>query len=376
MSRTRTRSSIETGRQVHNYRGRVYNKSMVSLSETTTDVVSEHDNQFFRSETITRSGGLIDGSSGSSRFGYRWYGYPCVFQRTNAIATNHLSVTTPSDSILASEVLKRTNPSRASIDAIVSLLELREIPGLIRDSLDAALGRMFKSVPPGVFRKLKKAAKINLMIQFGVLPLISDIQKSLQFQSLVDGRVRELKRLQERGLRRTIDLGTYFSSAVYPAYYMQTSGVRMRRDVTKETKVKIKGHVRWNVSSNFYSSDSDVRALAQSIIANKSFDPYAIYELTPWSWLLDYFSNLGDYISLSRNLVGATHHPVRIMKHTTTRTTTESWSNSRISISGINNKSDLKTRLAVTGGLDFAQLDFLNKSQWSILGSLAVLKGL
>lgn len=378
-TRVRAQSESVQGYFRHNATGKTSHRTTAYQFRRTEDVVGLGDNQPFLVESYQKSGGFLKGREWSNSSGVEWFDYPCTFQHSDPIAISHLSIDTPSNAAFASETLRRTNPSRASIDAMVTAIELREIPGLIKEGLDVARNRLFKHIPSRAFRLLSRAAKINLMIQFGVLPLISDARKALIFQDLVDQRVRELKRLQERGLRRTVDLGTYSRESVSGIKYMHTAYTTVRANMRKETSITVRGHVRWHVNNNFYQSDAQLRALAMSIVSNNDLDVQALYELMPWSWLIDYFSNLGDFVSLTRNKINATHGLVRIMTHT--RSSTQSINidiadgdiDKDVTFSPIRNTMETKRRQIVPGGLT-AQVDFLTGSQLSILGSLTVLK--
>lgn len=376
--RNRMRQTTQTGFRTRRWDGITEQGTWQNSQEITEDVVGFGDNQPFSSDSFVKEGGLINGDELSNRTGYNWNSYPSTYQEHDSWSTSHLDVATPDSRILASEVLKRTNPSRTSVDAVVSLLELRELPGLVKDGYNFAMNRLFKHIPRSVYRKLKIGAKVNLLVQFGLLPIYSDVTKLAQFQSLVDGRVREFERLQTRGLRRTIPLGTFNESHTVNQATIQSQGVRLKADLHKITEVELRGHIRWYVTRNFYESDSELRAKAASSVLNRSLDPQAIYELIPWSWLIDYFSNLGDFVSLTRNHVNARHDLVRIMTKTTTtlKSSNHTTSNSgRVTLTPFKNKRVTKNRRAVNAGLT-AQAEFLTTQQMSILGSLSVLKGL
>jgi hypothetical protein len=272
--------------------------------------------------------------------------------------------------------LKRTNPSRTSVDAVVSAIEMRELPRLVKQTFSKGLDGLFRHLPKGTFNTLGRAGKINLMVQFGIMPMIGDIKKLIKFQESVDSRVKELKRLQERGLRRTVKLGDYSASKIERDVFLNSQGGIIKGDIHTFTTVVVKGHVRWRVSKNFYVSESDLQDLVIEILTNRSLDPYAIYELMPWSWLIDYFVNLGDFVSLSRNVLDARYETPRIMKHTQTYKTSRNvkFNGGDCKFIDIYNHSETKLREIVPAHLD-AQIGFLSGNQLSILGSLAVSKG-
>jgi len=367
---------VHTGNRKHRSTGATTTRSLILNEERTEDVVGLGDNQPFSSVKTTKSGGLLNGTERSTRTGYVWTDYPADYFRIDPYASSHVTVPLPSLTLLATTLLKRTNPSRASVDALQNIIELRELPGLVKEGWDLGIHRLFKKIPRQAYRRLTKAAKLNLMFQFGILPLYSDIMKLTEFQSLVDARVRELRRLQERGLRRTIALGEWSESSINPSATIQSNGVRMHCKIEKQTKVVIRGHARWHVSQNFYESDRELRAKAIDAVVSNKLDPVVAYELIPWSWLIDYFVNLGDLVSLSRNSFNATHQIPRLMIH---RTTTIKSSNHDTGDGGTVTCTpyqciiEEKERRLVPSGLS-AQFEFLSGTQMSILGSLYVVK--
>jgi hypothetical protein len=211
------------------------------------------------------------------------------------------------------------------------------------------------------------------MYQFGISPMISDVKKCLEFQALVDARVSELERMMsKRGLRRTIALSN--DSAVWNsagAVSMHSQGVSMSTRITKRTIRKTTGHIRWHPMSNFIRADRDIRRDAIQVVAGNTIDFTTVYNTIPWSWLIDYFTNLGNFVSAGRNTVEAYHDPVRIMKRTTTTISGAGDTDGPVKMTPIFNTLSSYTREVATPMLS-ARQEFLTKSQTSILGSLAV----
>jgi hypothetical protein len=214
------------------------------------------------------------------------------------------------------------------------------------------------------------------MIQFGLIPLLSDLEVLLDFQKLVDDRVKEIDRLRSRGLRRTVDLWEGSNTSTNRNETVQSEGNLVEADIIKQTKVHIRGHVRWYADENWLLSDSAVRTAAKRVILGAYIDPTSLYELMPWSWLIDYFTNLGDHVQASRNHFSAHHEKVRIMVESETHITAykSSPQASKLVLTDYEGYHLTKTRDATTPSLE-ARITFLTRKQWSILGSLAVLRG-
>lgn len=374
--RNRYRFVNETGTRHRYDTGVTSSFTRTSQSETTEDVVQEGDNNSFLSTKWIQTGSTLTGRYGDR---YGWDNMPSAWSRTNVNATNHLSLPALNLQNLATETLKRTNPSRSSVEGLVSLFELRELPGMVRESWQLSTLRLFKHVPKRVWRNLSRVAKLNLMVQFGILPLISDAQKLMIFQKYVDQRIDELTRLRERGLKRTIDLTRDSATSTFDAA-IESTGVSMTGiPVTKTTTRTVRGHARWRLISELpLKTDSQIRAEAIRIVSGSKLDFVTMYEAMPWSWLIDYFVNLGDFVQAYRNSLGVVPSNPRIMTHLETVTRHLQWrythqNGRQVILSRYHCTSSSKRRQSIAAGLT-AQETFLTGRQLSILGSLSVLK--
>jgi hypothetical protein len=285
----------------------------------------------------------------------------------------------PTNEFLATETLARSNPSRSSTNALENLADLKDLGGLARDHFADRLRGLNKYVNVSRFRTLQRVAKANIIAQFGILPLLSDIDVLLRFQKLADERAQELERLRTRGLRRTIALWKGSNTITYPNVTIHSDGVTLRADVIKTTTVTIKGHARWFPTGGYLQADESVRAEARSIVLGNRLDPQNLYDLFPWSWLIDYFTNLGTVIGAANNMSNTSHDAVRIMTHTRTHSVSSNHTTSgsgiyTISCTPFEATSETKTRRIATPTLA-ARTELLKPAQWSILGSLAVLRG-
>nr|UJQ85044.1 MAG: hypothetical protein 1 [Leviviridae sp.] len=380
VTRTRLRESATSGQRTHKNTGAISFRSYIS-SEYVEEEVATGDNYPFLVNKVHLSGGLISGEEKSHLTGYTWEGYPCVYM-SDGYVNSHIPLPSLSYGDFAIDLLKRTNPSRSSFESLVSLYELREVPGMGKEALGQATGRLFKHIPERAFRLLSRAAKLNLMVQFGIMPILGDIEKLLGFQKLVDQRVNEINKLYgEKGLRRTIDL--YSDSAIDsdPSATIQSEGVLLHAAIDKVTTRSIRGHARWYVSSPPIRDASAIRAKAGEIISGYQFDLTTLYEAMPWSWLVDYFVNIGDFVENSRNMLDAHHDTPRIIEHTRTEIRSrnhdiyQEWDGSipyTVTCSQILNTVETKRRFPANVSLS-AQTEFLTGKQLSILGSLAVL---
>nr|UJQ85205.1 MAG: hypothetical protein 1 [Leviviridae sp.] len=343
------------------------------LSEQCSDEVAPGDNAPFSVERLQYSGGLISGSG----FFYTWTGYPCLYM-TDPYLTTHLTIpSTPSYGSLATSLLARTNPSRPSSAFLEYASEMHTFVPRIKDRMGNGIRNLFRTIKPGAFAALSRIARLNLLVQFGILPMISDIRLLTELQDRVDKRSLEIDRMRTRGLRRSIDLwkGSAITGPINA--FVQSEGTSIHADIEKQTVATIRGHIRWYANASWLKSDQLVKAKLKQAILGYNLDPVTLYEIMPWSWFLDYFTNLGDMIKATRNMFDASHDAPRIMSHlrTESRSYRHTYSEEGdIIMSPIRVIHESKERILTSASLG-ARVEALTASQLSILGSLAILRG-
>lgn len=279
----------------------------------------------------------------------------------------------PDINTLAVTCLKRTNPSKPWIDLPVAALELRELPDLVKNS-----GNSF----------LERAAKRNLQTEFGFAPLYSDLLKLNKFRKKVENRVALLKKLREGPVLRKVELykGSvsdykgqgYFNSEYGPSIGTITFGCRNRL-----TRVRAWGYVTYSPDADWDvklpPTDYAYEMRARKIIGGATIDLSTAWNAYPWTWLADWFGNIGDYLEAHRNVVPVTHDKPRVMIRTET-TTVIAISAPRYGIphesarETITGRHVTKYRTPASASLPSFDMPFLSQRQVNILASLAVVK--
>jgi hypothetical protein len=253
---------------------------------------------------------------------------PCIPRDVDGnIVCTHLSITVPT--VNMAHVLARSNPSRPETDAPVGLFETKDLPGMIRDiaKLKGRVKNLFKK-PPST-KLLDDFANDYLGYSFGWAPLYNDMKNVIQLNDLIHKRTSELVRLHSNGgLRRRI---TTFSQKVSSggvlAPISDPTNSNWPGTRKKQTAVTQWVVTRWNPtdSKQYYPSLTNpyLRSQAREAVLGMTIDPSTAWELMPWSWMADYFSNVGDIFSAGRNIV---HAKVGQYAHIMTRReTTEEW---------------------------------------------------
>ncbi len=333
----------------------------VNSSTEVWDHVQSGDGHPFDVQIKRHLGGVINHHPHLSA--RRFYNYLAEYM-FNADLRSHLDCGSPSDGEVATFVIKKTNPSRPEVDLPIFIAELKDIPQLIKTGGDKLLRKK---------QFLRRGAQANLEYQFGWKPFIDDLFTLFTFQDEVDNRVKELQALGSSGLRRTRDIGNYSATQEKTVAY-QSLFAFFGGPVQRVTTEAVKGHVKWYPSDNGWpNTPAAMRSLARRAALGWTLDASTAWELIPWSWLIDWCSNTGDYLQTFRNIVPAWHTPVEVMRHKVSMLTSPECRNDWGVMTPINSYYETKYRRTAIPSLT-AQLPFLNKRQLSILGSIGVLR--
>lgn len=305
-----------------------------------------------------RDGGLVNRKVNKPGLSFANWRLDALQGCSDSTVWGHLAISgRPTDAVLATKLLAETNPSRPVVDLPLFVYELKEIPELLRKE-----GGHW----------LRRIASHNLQYQFGWKLLIQDLQRLVLFQDFVHGRMKELESLQKSGLRRKRQLwsGSNTGTAVR---WLQSNGFSTGNvNLPKATTQRVWGHVVWYPDEVGPTNLTDLRSRARSAVLGLTVDPSTAWNALPWSWLVDWCANVGDYLAAKRNIVGAHPSEVLIMD---TRSTTISWQYSHPNVSPWSGGTISKSRRRATPDID-ASLPWLSPRQLSILGSIGVTRRL
>jgi hypothetical protein len=239
----------------------------------------------------------------------------------------------------------RTRPGNPLADMAQFLVELRDFPVIpftrgwkpVFQHVVGAARRVPLQRLPRILRqdlaRFQPLGSEYLNVVFGWKPLLNDLRKMYYLWQELDKRLAQIVRENGRNIRRkaTIsdDVTTSQTSQAYGFAYANVLGSppnyfdsgKSLYTVTTTTKTRL-----WFSGSYHYyipdvgSSQWTQRATRALFGLNPT--PSLLWEVMPWSWLIDYFGNMGDVISnMSPNAVdNLTLRYSFTMKHVTTRT--------------------------------------------------------
>lgn len=197
---------------------------------------------------------------------------------------------TPTWSKYLTMALARLNPNaQTPVDYALFAYELREFPRMLRNAGRYLRGEVGSSDIPGSF----------LEYSFGWAPLLSDLRSMLNFADSWDSRLRRLYQAgKDRRISGTLESSKDDSLSTTLAYSYQ---IHASRDISCRIE---RDRRAWFVAtlrpkSGFPRSERKFIEQFRSASANSQFAS-TVWNSLPWSWLIDYFGNIGDFINAHR----------------------------------------------------------------------------
>lgn len=396
--RTKPKNSESIGQGKYVSSGSVIYDIQGSFTNGSSRCVDEIDgthNDHMLAITHTNVGAVYERCNGRSSQSMTFYremkDYVPEFYRAAGNAPAHAVVSSMSTAIASTAALARTNPSRPEVSLPVTIAELKDLPGMVRD-----MGRdiiRHKAIKRNYHNKVGNWYMAGI---YGLAPMLSDASKLFDLQSKISKRSDELHRLySNQGLKRRITLteGSVKSAKSTVTVESTIGTIYCRHQSVTEWKQW--ATVRWLPTSLPRPSDKDdprYRKLARNVLlglgqdfgrvnwrnakARNDFwsDAADAWELLPWSWAIDWFSNVGDYLAAHRNTIPAQSSRLNIMKTTTTSATyTRLPSSSKwTSGGGATLKRQTLERVQGVAPSVSADFQFLTGTQMSIVGALVL----
>jgi len=190
------------------------------------------------------------------------------------------------------EAYSKLKPTQPDFHGLNSFYELREFPDLWRADYHK--------------RGLRGVADYNLAIRFGWAPLLNDIRNYIRLQMNAQKRVAQLLRDNGRPVRRSVSLRKDASSPVVTTGLLYSSFQPVL--VTQYYVSQLRWTIRTGSFDHVWASarmrywlpggpkDVEYKRRLLRALAGFRVTPDEIYNSIPWTWLIDWFSNLGDLI--------------------------------------------------------------------------------
>lgn len=305
------------------------------------------------------------------------------------------------------EAWNAMRPAQPSFNAALSLGELKDIPGTFK----VRLKDLRRKNPKFKQKSFKGRSVANIIgdtyvaYMFGFLPLAKDIVSFIkvfnQRKKIFDQLLRDEGRPIKRGSKlssppdvegQTVQQRTNSSSShnydIFPTFVSQCYTTLAAHRALCTTTIHTKYHYETWCSGKFRyhlppgPRDGPWNKRLYRRILGLRFTPSTFYNLIPWSWFVDYFSDLGEFIdAISGGVEENYYAEYAYIMRTVTRTTTITCREVvRYNLAGHSAEKvcklicteTVKIRVKATPfGFGLSESDLTNK-QASILGALGL----
>lgn len=196
---------------------------------------------------------------------------------------------------------KKFQPAKPVADTGVFLGESRELPRQFRDAVKALKALAFH--PLRSVRNMSFLSNQHLAIQFGWLPLLNDLEKFKKALDTGDAWLKRVRKYNGQWEHRggvvaqgeyVENVGTAFMSPTPTSYSRPPEGISSGSIyATIGYRVWFSAWFKYYVA-DFDSATTQLRLKARLWGLDRT--PTIVWNLLPWSWLVDWFTNLGDNI--------------------------------------------------------------------------------
>lgn len=206
-------------------------------------------------------------------------------------------------------------PTKPLVELGVAIAELRDLPRMYKHSLDT-----IKSVVKTLANP-KSLPEWFLAIQFGWKPLVSDVQKLVKTQQKLKSRLQYLKHNVNKPTFRHVEFNPAVTTqTLFTEEGSDNSFDRQNFDALPagsdpdsivnrfKNKITLRKTVTDSASGTFiyywdgkFPNDEFLIAQLHGVVPNEA----TIWSAFPWTWLVDWFVNVGDVISNLKNNLGA-----------------------------------------------------------------------
>ena len=310
-TRSRYRSVVgQSGTATNKISGYKTHKAPVTFFQVTTDVVGNHygENPFdSRRGTITVPG-LINGENSFSKY----ENYPVSFASSGY---NPTLTALPGESFGdVNKAIADSHPVSPPVSIPNFLYELKDLPGMIRHAIsrasaleDAAKSTSGRNGLASVAKYMenpKNPAEDWLNFHFGWSPLIGDLFALTGVARYLQQRLRWLNTKAQR-ISRERQLGEFSSTtSVVNAAYDSNLGIYCNYTEYNKSRSWVVSH--WKHSPVVSKALLENQFLTAMIAAGFDAPISSIWNAVPFTWLTDWFVDIGSIITIRENRSGIT----------------------------------------------------------------------
>jgi len=184
------------------------------------------------------------------------------------------------------KALARSNPNVPIVDLAQFIIELRQYPRILR----------WRNEQYGEYVALNQ---IPIQAQFGWAPMFSDMIKLLNIQDMIKRRAGELEELRKGPQKQKVMLENITRTERGSKYGAGGQTVQViRRSSAKAWVVK---YHQITVGKGNKPPTTDRTSAVRSALLGHPL--YVAWQVMPWSWLIDYFWSVSDFLAGGLNVI-------------------------------------------------------------------------
>lgn len=325
-------------------------------------------------ETHSSSLVLLNRTEGLNQFARKFSSFPVMASDCNHAPATHGPTGWSPKLKSASRQMANTHPGEPAVSLPNFLFELKDFAPLFK-KVAIKLNNEIKAVPLKPASG-KQASDAYLQYTFGWAPFVNDLLELFKVSEWTARRARQIRNIRERGfLTRRSSRGS--DGTTYSGFTTFESLAGINANYTNVTNVKSWVTTRWGLTNHLplisSLSDERNRLLVAALGLDVSFETF--WNAMPWTWLVDYFTDLSSIISVHDNSQGFQFLGGCIM---------ENWESTRTlypvgsgvqqygPVSPVVKKRSLKKRTPFSPSLADLGFNFLSDRQILTLGALTV----
>lgn len=218
------------------------------------------------------------------------------------------------------ELWNRAKPAKPDMSLGNAMYELKDLPGMVKQGYEKLRHLVERDPPYWIRKKYSKGVTLagvsdyHLAVYFGWLPLLSDTIALYNTQRQSSNRIEQLLRDAGRPVRRKFQSDSYSSASdeviaqgqsvnglhltpkfITQAYASTSAPWELTRH--RSTKTWFSAQFRYYFDDCGELTRSQWNAKIRRRLFGLNPTPAAIYKAMPWSWLIDWFGNIGDNLS-------------------------------------------------------------------------------
>lgn len=221
-------------------------------------------------------------------FGQAWRGMP--FLTAPPWGPTVAGIPHPNWTSLFTKAIANLNPNNPEIDVPLFLFEFKDFPKMLK-SAGEFLSSNGSLTSTGY-------ADLFLSYKFGWEPLLSDLTDLAFIGESIDQRTRHLEKLAQEGgsrFRRTLKRDTTVTTGVDWIGGYPVSNGNYAWSKKSEEEIWFVAHAE--LDSPLPPSNPDGWSEVKAVLGLDSVSPSTIWNALPWSFVIDYFTNVGDFIA-------------------------------------------------------------------------------